>query len=249
MPHVTAAGRGPVRTGRRSATRFALGRRSLRQWITFAALAGLAALGGAGTGAAAELAVSVVDPAGHGVADVAVAATPLAAGSTRPAPVAPTAVMDQRKLAFVPRVLVVAVGTRVSFPNNDSVSHQVYSFSPAKKFQLPLYKGLTHPPLTFDQAGLVVVGCNIHDEMAGYIYVTDAPYFGKTDELGSLLLTGLAPGDYRIVLWSPLIADAPATLVRTLHVTGDLPVASRAQLTRNLRARPEPRPRRSDWEY
>src|SRR5207248_5774076 len=73
------------------------------------------------------------------------------------------AVMDQKNLAFTPRVLVVAAGTPVEFPNNDSVSHQVYSFSAAKRFQLPLYKGEVHPPITFDRPWLVVLGCNIHD--------------------------------------------------------------------------------------
>jgi plastocyanin len=160
-----------------------------------------------------------------------------------------TAVMDQRDRAFVPRVLAVAVGTSVEFPNNDTVSHQVYSFSAAKKFQLPLYKG-THPaPVTFDRPGLVVLGCNIHDEMAGYIYVTDAPAFGTTGEDGTLLIRALAAGDYRIGLWSPLVADPPASLERTVHVASQDPSGSRVQLTRDLRARPEPRPRRGDWEY
>jgi len=157
--------------------------------------------------------------------------------------------MDQRNLAFVPRVLVVAVGTSVEFPNNDSVSHQVYSFSPAKKFQLPLYKGARHPPVTFDQEGLVVLGCNIHDGMAGYIYVTAAPFFGTTDATGTLRLTDLPIGDYRITLWSPLIADPPPSLIRTVHVDAQEVTTSRVQLARDLRARPEPRPRRSDWEY
>ena len=88
----------------------------------------------------------------------------------------------------------VGVGTRVEFPNNDSVSHQVYSFSPAKRFQLPLYKGEIHPPVTFDQPGLVVLGCNIHDSMVGYIYVTDAPYFGTTERVRHLEAEGLAHG-------------------------------------------------------
>ncbi len=174
---------------------------------------------------------------------------PVEPRATLGAPAPATAVMDQRNLAFVPRVLVVAVGTSVEFPNNDSVSHQVYSFSPAKKFQLPLYKGARHPPVTFDQEGLVVLGCNIHDGMAGYIYVTAAPFFGTTDATGTLRLTDLPIGDYRITLWSPLIADPPPSLIRTVHVDAQEVTTSRVQLARDLRARPEPRPRRSDWEY
>ena len=78
---------------------------------------------------------------------------------------------------FVPDLLVVPVGSTVSFPNSDSVSHQIYSFSAAKRFQLPLYRGKPYPPRLFDQAGLVMLGCNIHDWMIAYIDVTDAPFY------------------------------------------------------------------------
>jgi len=173
---------------------------------------------------------------------------PAAAGTATPA--APKrAIMDQRNLAFTPRVLVVAEGTSVEFPNSDSVSHQVYSFSPAKRFQLPLYKGETHPPVIFDRAGLVVLGCNIHDAMVGYIYVTDAPYFGTTDAAGGLQFKGLPAGDYQITIWSPFITDAAASLKRTVHVDAGEGAALRVQLGLPLRARPEPQPRRRDWEY
>ena len=198
---------------------------------------------------AGELAISVVDRAGHPVTDVVVTVAPLDPKSSRPAPAATTAVMDQRNVAFVPRVLVIPAGTSVSFPNSDAVSHQVYSFSPTKKFQLPLYKGERHPPVTFEREGLVVLGCNIHDEMAGYIYVTQAPYFGTTDAAGTLRLADVPGGDYRLTLWSPVVADPPPTLIRTVQVAAQGVTASRVQLARELRARPEPRPRRADWEY
>jgi plastocyanin len=227
-------------------TGFAMAARLFANRITFVWLATLAL---ATTSPAGELALTVVDRSGLGVADVAVTVTPMEPRASAAATPPPKAVMDQRNLEFVPRVLVVAVGTSVEFPNNDSVSHQVYSFSPAKRFQLPLYKGARHPPVTFDQEGLVVLGCNIHDEMAGYIFVTAAPFFGTTDSAGTLRLPGLAAGDYRVNLWSPLIADPPPSLIRTVHVEGQEATTSRVQLTRDLRARPEPRPRRSDWEY
>jgi plastocyanin len=88
--------------------------------------------------------------------------------------------MDQRNREFVPHILVVQVGTWVDFANCDTVSQQVYSFSPAKRFQLPLYRGAVHPPVLFDQPGVVTLGCNIHDSMLGYIYVADSPWFGQT---------------------------------------------------------------------
>ena len=86
------------------------------------------------------------------------------------------AIMDQRKLMFVPDVLVVQTGTAVDFPNSDQVRHQVYSFSGAKTFELALYAGRAHAPVVFDRSGLVTLGCNIHDSMVGYIWVTDSPW-------------------------------------------------------------------------
>jgi plastocyanin len=218
------------------------GRQAIATCITLVAIAASFSC------AAADISVTVVDHDGRGVAEVVVAATPAGAIPGSPPGLKP-AVMDQRNREFVPRVLVVGVGTSVEFPNNDSVSHQVYSFSAARRFQLPLYKGQPHPPVTFDKPGLVVLGCNIHDAMVGYVYVTDAPYFGITEAAGGLTLKDLPAGDYRIVVWGPYIADAPASLVRTVHVDGSEPVIARFQLSLGLRARPEPRPRRRDWEY
>ena len=80
---------------------------------------------------------------------------------------------------------VALVGSTVSFPNSDSVSHQICSFSPTKRFQLPLYRGKPYAPVPFDHVGVVILGCNIHDWMIGYIDVTDAPFYGATDDRGS----------------------------------------------------------------
>jgi plastocyanin len=204
-------------------------------------------LAGSPASSAGDLTVGVIDRLGHGVGGVVVTVTPAEARGAKQ--VQTTAVMDQRALAFEPNVLVVATGTSVEFPNNDLVSHQVYSFSPAKKFQLPLYKGVRHPPVNFEREGLVVLGCNIHDAMVGYIYVTDAPYFGKTDADGTLRLQNLKGGEYRVSLWSPYVADSSEALSRTLHVDEHDVASSRFQLTRELRDQPEPRPRRKDWEY
>ena len=82
------------------------------------------------------------------------------------------AIMDQVNLAFVPDVLVIPVHSSVQFPNSDAISHQVYSFSSARQFQLPLYRGKPYPPVVFDQPGVVTLGCNIHDNMLAYIVVT-----------------------------------------------------------------------------
>lgn len=157
-------------------------------------------------------------------------------------------VMDQLGMRFVPEVLVVPVGGEVSFPNSDAVSHQVYSFSKAKRFQLALYKGVAHPPVRFDTPGLVVVGCNIHDQMAGYIYVTDARWYGKTAPDGNVVFDDIPTTDIEISVWSPRIADAADTLTRHIKVT-DAPQAVEFRLNKKLRGTPEPRPRNANWDY
>jgi plastocyanin len=240
--HIKSSRQFPLAHRCRYATHFAICRLVTATCVT------LAALLGSMFSEAADISVMVIDRDGHGIGEVVVTATPadsraVSSSNTK------AAVMDQRNLAFTPRVLVVVAGTSVEFPNNDTVSHQVYSFSAAKRFQLPLYKGQVHPPITFDQPGLVVLGCNIHDVMVGYIYVTDAPYFGMTDPGGGFDVKNVRGGEYRIGIWSPYIADSVAALSRTIRVSGNESATIRVQLRQMLRAQPEPKPRRRDWEY
>jgi plastocyanin len=152
-------------------------------------------------GRAAELTISIADARGRAVADAVVIAT--TRGGERDASPAMPVVMDQVNKAFVPSVLVVRTGTPVIFPNSDTIAHQVYSFSAAKRFELGLYRGHPHAPIVLDQPGLVVLGCNIHDNMVGYIVVTDSPYFGKSDERGQLRMSALPAAEYDVTIWSP----------------------------------------------
>ena len=80
-------------------------------------------------------------------------------------------------------------GTSVAFPNSDNIRHHVYSFSLAKRFELRLYQGTQSAPVVFDSPGVVVLGCNIHDWMVGYIYVTDDSRFAVSDEHGRVTST------------------------------------------------------------
>jgi plastocyanin len=238
----TAAG-GTCASSAHSANRIAVRRFPTAKSLTLA----LVLLAAPGAARALDLVVSVLDRDGKALAGVVV--TAVDSGTARGPRAPATAVMDQQQLEFVPQVLVISTGSTVQFPNNDTVSHQVYSFSPAKRFQLPLYKGATHPPVVFDRAGLVVLGCNIHDGMVGYIDVTDAPYFGQTDSAGSLRLTDLAPGSYQLTVWGPRIADPASNLTRAVSVGPAGETRAEFRLLSPLRARPEPRPRRSDWDY
>ena len=120
--------------------------------------------------------------------------------------------MSQENKQFVPEVRVLTVGTELRFPNRDTVRHHVYSFSPAKKFELKLYTGTPATPVRFDQPGVVVLGCNIHDQMVGWILVLDTPYFAQTPATaGKASMGEVPPGRYRLRAWHPrLPAGAPA---------------------------------------
>lgn len=132
---------------------------------------------------------------------------------------AATAIMDQKHKQFVPYVLPIAAGTRVSFPNSDQIRHQVYSFSETHPFEIKLYEGEQADPVLFDKAGVIVLGCNIHDNMVGYIYVTDQPIFGKTDKAGMVELQAPA-GISAVTAWHPALSiDAQRQVNLTL---GDL---------------------------
>lgn len=165
------------------------------------------------------------------------------AGTDHPA-VPVHAIMDQVNRTFVPDLLVIPTGSTVEFPNSDSVNHQIYSFSPAHRFQLPLYRGKPYPPVLFDQAGLVTLGCNIHDSMLAYVLITDAPYFGRTDAGGSWSVE-LPRGTYRVSVWHPRLHETKE-LERETVITDTAPSAVTVRLSRPLL--PAPLEGRHSWD-
>ena len=110
---------------------------------------------------------------------------------------------------FSPQIAVVTPNTSVLFPNKDTVRHHVYSFSPAKKFELKLYSGVPAAPVVFDKPGVAVLGCNIHDNMVAWVLIVETPYFGVTDGRGRLTLDAPA-GNYQLKAWhSTVLPGAP----------------------------------------
>lgn len=109
--------------------------------------------------------------------------------------------VEQKGRQFNPQISVVQTGTNILFPNRDKVRHHVYSFSPAKKFELKLYSGVPTNPVNFDKAGTVVLGCNIHDTMLAYIHIVDTPYFAKTDASGLAKISNLPEESYELKVW------------------------------------------------
>jgi plastocyanin len=191
-------------------------------------------------GQSVEITVSVHDEQGRAVEDAVVVAVP-ADGNLRPPPRVRENVIDQVNKQFLPHVQAVLVGTAVSFPNNDSVRHHVYSFSPAKRFELPLYAGVPAQPIVFDKPGIVVLGCNIHDWMLGYIYVSESPYFAKTDKDGKALLPDLPPRRYLIRVWHPQLKAAEESTQKEV----DTSKARRSDVEWKLALKPEARVRRA----
>jgi plastocyanin len=143
------------------------------------------------------------------------------AAKTKPVKTEPAiAIMDQINREFVPHTLVVQQGTKVDFPNSDNVQHHVYSFSPAKTFELKLYSELEVEPQLFNTPGVVELGCNVHDWMLGYIYVADTPYFAQSSGEGKATVT-VPNGDYTMSIWHPRLSESDTARMSKVTVGND----------------------------
>lgn len=150
------------------------------------------------------VAVSVRTADGKPVAD-AVVIVRLAGRDTPGARVGTGYAVKQQNIQFHPFVSVVPLNGDIAFPNLDAVRHHVYSFSPAKRFELKLYAREENRTVRFDRAGPVSLGCNIHDQMTAFIYVTDSAFTAKTDSAGNATLNGMPPGPATITVWHPYL--------------------------------------------
>ncbi len=137
----------------------------------------------------------------------------------------PHAVIDQRDRRFIPHISVVTVGTEVSFPNNDTIFHNVFADYDAKRFDLGMYARGQTKHQTFPKPGLVALMCSVHPDMSAYIMVVDTPYYTVADAKGSFELNGVPPGDYNLRVWhesgqilsKPYHVGASDTLSLTIH--------------------------------
>jgi plastocyanin len=179
---------------------------------------------------AGELHAFIKDQNGQPVEDAVVLATPLDGIQTQ-LPKQPRNEMDQIDKEYVPHVKVVTAGSKVYFPNKDNIRHHVYSFSPAKVFELPLYSGTPAAPVQFDKTGQVTLGCNIHDWMLGYIYVADTPFFGKSAKDGKIQITDVPAGEYSVRVWHPDMKGTEESTMRNVMLDAAQTTSMEWQLT------------------
>ncbi len=180
---------------------------------------GLAALGAIGVHAAPanSLRVQVVDERGAPMRDVVVELD-TSAPSSGPIRFPWRLAMAQKDLQFAPGTLIVPKGSTVAFPNLDQVRHSIYSFSKPAKFSIDLYGRDQTRSQGFPIAGSVSIGCNIHDQMRGYIRVVDTPYAGKTDGNGIVTLAALPAGTAKLTVWHPALRAPKNEIVQTLAI-------------------------------
>ncbi|HVQ10050.1 MAG TPA: methylamine utilization protein [Allosphingosinicella sp.] len=203
------------------------------------ALAFSALLLAATPAAAADLVVQVRTATGAAVPNAVVSLYP--GGRSAPLGGRQSFQIAQRDLQFSPFVLVVPVGAQVSFPNYDNVRHHVYSFSPARRFELRLYAREQARSVRFDRAGIVPLGCNIHDQMIAFILVADTGLAARTDASGRVSFSGAPAGPVIARVWHPYLR-APGN---QLQLRWTIAAAGRQTQTVPVNLRPPPRPGRN----
>jgi plastocyanin len=167
-------------------------------------LVALALAGAASPLVAAPLSVRVADSSGRPVRDAVVTLYP-AGGAARPAHGGGRFTVSQQNLQFHPFLTIIPVGADVSFPNFDPTKHHVYSFSPAKKFELKLFAKDQSRTVHFDKAGVVALGCNIHDQMSAFIFVTDTAWTARTNAQGMAMFADAPNAPSRLTVWHPYL--------------------------------------------
>lgn len=177
----------------------------------------------AASAVAGNVSVTVLDESGKPLRDAVVFLE--SAQAKRLAKPLPLAQIAQRDKSFIPSLLLITPGTSVSFPNIDTVRHHVYSFSPAKRFELKLYVGTPTNPVVFDKPGVVVMGCNIHDQMIAYILVVETPFYGIAPTTGVVPINDVPPGDYSLRIWHSRLPVGSAAQKQALKVAdNDAPI-------------------------
>lgn len=167
---------------------------------------------------AGDLNLRIVDAAGRPVPDAVVTVRPAGGIPSGPIRFPWGTSMVQQNISFAPHVLIVPVGATVKFPNKDKVRHHVYSFSKAAKFEIKLFGQDESRTYTFKSEGAVALGCNIHDQMAGFIRVVNTPFAAKSNAAGQAQIDGLATGTAQVTVWHPLLKGKDNEMIMNLPI-------------------------------
>jgi len=184
---------------------------------------------------AADLTVELKTAAGQPVGNAVVSYRP-ASGAAGPVRYPGPYVVSQSDAHFDPFIVLAPVGAEVAFPNKDKVRHHVYSFSIAKRFEIRLYGRDETRRITFDKAGVVALGCNIHDQMMGFVVVLDTPIAAKVGPSGEVTLANVPPGGGVLTVWQPFLRTPGNQIVQPVTIPAQ--GAVHAALTLNLRPPP-----------
>jgi len=190
-----------------------------------------------GSAAATNFTAEVNDQDGRPVSNAVIVLvpdlkTPIPAATTR---LAADKTIDQRSETFIPLVTIVPKGGHIVFANNDQTTHQVYSFSSVKQFEITLARGEKSPPIAFDNSGVAALGCNIHDHMIAYAFVAESPWAVLTGSDGHGTIADVTPGNYEAQVWHPKLPPGRAVPSLKASVSGDT-----TRLTVNIRLLPTP---------
>jgi len=188
----------------------------------------------------AEIAATITDQQGRPVVDAVLVAVPVD-GNMRSRERSRAGSINQVDKEFLPRVTIVPVGASVTSESRRRAASGVF-VSPAKRFELPLYAGVPAQPIIFDKPGVVVLGCNIHDWMVGYVYVSESPFFAKTGKDGKAVLTELPVRAYVVRVWHPQLEMSEEATQKTIDVSHDrrIEAAWTVKLKQEVRVRRAP---------
>jgi plastocyanin len=176
-----------------------------------------------GSAAATTFTAEVNDQDGRPVANAVIVLVPDSKtfAAVAAARLASEKTIDQRGETFIPLVTIVPKGGHIVFANNDQTTHQVYSFSSVKQFEITLARGEKSPPVAFDNSGVAALGCNIHDHMIAYAFVTESPWAVLTGSDGRAIIAEVPAGSYEAQVWHPKLPPGRAIPSLRASLSGD----------------------------
>ena len=197
-------------------------------FLRFLALLPVAFLAIAAPSVAATLKLQVTDQAGKPLSDAVATLTPDSPDALAAKPPPRDHFIDQKDETFLPLVEIVTAGDQVIFRNSDRTRHHVYTFSPLGSFEFLLKPNEVSTPVKLQKPGVIPVGCNIHDFMINYLFVTDSRWAGRSDEQGMVTLTDVPPGGYTVTWWHPRQRPGSAPATQAVTVSGEQSTASQS---------------------